>query len=98
MHSGLPRTRQSSPVIRLLVSKLDERPGPPASSGTEALQIVQRAPVDLVLLDGMMPDQDGFTTCRSIKAAAAEAFLPVLMVTALAEQEDRNRGLEAGAD
>jgi signal transduction histidine kinase len=69
-----------------------------ATSGTEALQIVQRAPVDLVLLDVMMPDQDGFTTCRSIKAAAAEAFLPVLMVTALGEQEDRNRGLEAGAD
>jgi signal transduction histidine kinase len=69
-----------------------------ATSGTEALQIVQRAPVDLVLLDVMMPDQDGFTTCRSIKAAAAEAFLPVVMVTALGEQEDRNRGLEAGAD
>src|SRR5882762_10853519 len=69
-----------------------------ASSGTEALQIVQRASVDLVLLDVMMPDQDGFTTCRSIKSAAAEAFLPVLMVTALGEQEDRNRGLEAGAD
>jgi len=69
-----------------------------AASGTEALQLVERAPVDLVLLDVMMPDQDGFTTCRSIKAAAAEAFLPVLMVTALGEQEDRNRGLEAGAD
>jgi two-component system, sensor histidine kinase and response regulator len=69
-----------------------------ASSGMEAVQVVERAPVDLVLLDVMMPDQDGFTTCRSIKAAAAESFLPVLMVTALGEQEDRNRGLEAGAD
>jgi len=69
-----------------------------AACGSEALQVVERGTVDLVLLDVMMPDQDGFTTCRSIKALAAEAFLPVLMVTALGEQEDRNRGLEAGAD
>jgi signal transduction histidine kinase len=69
-----------------------------APSGVEALQVVERASVDLVLLDVMMPEQDGYTTCRSIKSAAGEGFLPVLMVTALGEQEDRNRGLEAGAD
>jgi len=69
-----------------------------ASSGREAQDVVQRSPVDLVLLDVMMPDQDGFSTCRLIKGMSGETFLPVLMVTALGEQEDRNRGLEAGAD
>jgi signal transduction histidine kinase len=45
-----------------------------------------------------MPGQDGFQTCRLIKAQPRELFLPVVLVTGLAEQEDRNRGLEAGAD
>lgn len=69
-----------------------------ASSGPEALGILKTAPVDLVLLDVMMPGQDGYQTCRQIKAELNGSFLPVVLVTALAEQEDRNRGLEAGAD
>ncbi len=68
-----------------------------AASGEAALDVVRRAPVDLVLLDVMMPGQDGFETCRLIKAEPRDPFLPVVLVTALVEQEDRNRGLEAGA-
>ncbi|MGZ6123491.1 MAG: hybrid sensor histidine kinase/response regulator, partial [Myxococcales bacterium] len=69
-----------------------------ASSGREAVEAVRRSPVDLVLLDVMMPDQDGFSVCRELKGIVDDLFLPVLLVTALGEQDDRNRGLEAGAD
>jgi two-component system sensor histidine kinase/response regulator len=69
-----------------------------ADSGPAALELLRSAPVDLVLLDVAMPGQDGFQTCRLIKAQAREFFLPVVLVTALGAQDDRNSGLEAGAD
>lgn len=53
---------------------------------------------DVVLLDVMMPGLDGFETCRRIKAAPETSWLPVVMVTALHETEDRVTALEAGAD
>ena len=68
-----------------------------ADSGAKALEQLQKQPVDLVLLDVMMPLMNGYETCRKIKEQAKE-FVPVLLVTALDEQEDRNRGLESGAD
>jgi signal transduction histidine kinase len=69
-----------------------------AGSGTEALAVVAREPVDLVLLDVMMPEMDGFDCCQQIKQTPREGFLPVLLLTALHAQEDRIRGLSAGAD
>ncbi|MDA0228685.1 MAG: PleD family two-component system response regulator [Proteobacteria bacterium] len=69
-----------------------------ASSGAEALEIILKGPPDLVLLDVMMPEMDGFEVCRRIKANPATALLPVIMVTALSDQSDRVAGLEAGAD
>ena len=69
-----------------------------ASSGTEALQICQRAECDIILLDVMMPDMDGFEVCRRLKSSPATHFIPVVMVTALDSAADRVRGLEAGAD
>ena len=68
-----------------------------ADSGAKALELLQQRPVDLVLLDVMMPLMNGYEACRKIKEQARE-FLPVLLVTALDEQDDRNRGLESGAD
>jgi len=68
-----------------------------AASGPEALDLIAREPVDLVLLDVMMPKMDGYEVCRRIKEKA-DGFLPVLFVTALGDQSDRNTGLEAGAD
>ena len=68
-----------------------------AGAGEEALEVIRSRPVDLVLLDVMMPNMNGYEVCRRIKQEARE-FLPVLLVTALGEQADRNRGLEAGAD
>ena len=69
-----------------------------ARSGEEALAIVHSSPVDVVLLDVMMPGMDGFEVCRQIKSAAATAQLPIIMVTALDQASDKVRGLEAGAD
>jgi two-component system, cell cycle response regulator len=69
-----------------------------AMSGNEALAICDRAECDLVLLDVMMPDMDGFEVCRRLKSNPATHHIPVVMVTALDQPSDRVRGLEAGAD
>jgi len=69
-----------------------------ASNGVEALEIAERAECDIILLDIMMPDMDGFEVCRRLKANPATHFIPVLMVTALDSPVDRVRGLEVGAD
>ena len=68
-----------------------------AGGGAEALETLKARPIDLVLLDVMMPQLNGYEVCQRIKAEAGE-YLPVILVTALGDQEDRNRGLEAGAD
>src|SRR6202048_4731607 len=69
-----------------------------AMSGTEALAICERAQCDIVLLDVMMPEMDGFETCRRLKANPLTHHVPVVMVTALDQPSDRVRGLDAGAD
>jgi two-component system cell cycle response regulator len=69
-----------------------------ARSGEEALGVVRSSPVDVVLLDVMMPGMDGFEVCRQIKSVAATAQLPIVMVTALDQAADKVRGLQAGAD
>jgi two-component system cell cycle response regulator len=69
-----------------------------AMSGKEALVICERAECDLVLLDVMMPDLDGFEVCRRLKTNPVTHHIPVVMVTALDQPSDRVRGLEAGAD
>jgi len=69
-----------------------------AYSGAEALTICERAECDIVLLDVMMPDMDGFEACRKLKSNPATHHIPVIMVTALDQPSDRVRGLEAGAD
>jgi two-component system cell cycle response regulator len=69
-----------------------------ALSGQEALALCERAECDIVLLDVMMPDMDGFEVCRRLKANPSTHHLPVVMVTALDQASDRVKGLEAGAD
>jgi two-component system, cell cycle response regulator len=69
-----------------------------AMSGAEALAICERAECDIVLLDAMMPDIDGFEVCRRLKKNPATHHIPVVMVTSLDQPSDRVRGLEAGAD
>jgi two-component system, cell cycle response regulator len=69
-----------------------------AFNGRDALAICERAECDIVLLDVMMPDIDGFQVCRQLKSNPATHHIPVVMVTALDQPSDRVRGLEAGAD
>lgn len=69
-----------------------------AESGPQALEIMNTSDVDIVLLDVMMPDMDGFEVCRRIKANPRTQHVPVVMITALDQPSDRVNGLEAGAD
>ncbi|MDP2640361.1 MAG: response regulator [Betaproteobacteria bacterium] len=69
-----------------------------AGGGKEGLAKVESEQPDIVLLDVMMPDLDGYAVCRAIRAKPATAILPVVMVTALDPAEERVKGLEAGAD
>lgn len=69
-----------------------------ATDGVEALAAFDRRRPDLVLLDLMMPRMNGLETCREIKKRAGQRFLPVILLTALNDQTDRNAGFEAGAD
>jgi two-component system cell cycle response regulator len=69
-----------------------------ALSGQEALSLCDRAECDIVLLDVMMPDMDGFEVCRRLKANPSTHHIPVVMVTALDQASDRVKGLQAGAD
>jgi two-component system cell cycle response regulator len=69
-----------------------------AENGPQALEMVKKEKPDLVLLDVMMPEMDGFEVCQKIKADITSRAIPVIMVTALSDVQDRVRGLEAGAD
>lgn len=68
-----------------------------AASGAEALELLSPA-VDLVLLDVMMPDMDGFEVARRIRQGSVGSRLPIVMATALTEKADRLRAVEAGAN
>ena len=69
-----------------------------ATSGAEALAPARESAPDIILLDVMMPEMDGFEVCRRLKADTETAHIPVVMVTALSDISDRVTGLEAGAD
>jgi len=69
-----------------------------AQDGFEAIRLAHAWQPDLILLDVMMPDMDGYETCRRLKDDIATIHIPVVMVTALGDPSERLRGLEAGAD
>src|SRR3990170_1933806 len=69
-----------------------------AKNGIEALEKTQAYKPDLILLDIMMPEMDGYETCRRLKEDALTRHIPVVMVTALADREAKVKGLEAGAN
>lgn len=68
-----------------------------ATSGADALEVAAESLPDLILLDVMMPEMDGFEVCRRLKEDPRTRRLPVLFVTAMSDQEDEARGLELGA-
>jgi two-component system cell cycle response regulator len=88
------------PNVKLLSAKLQAEYFDviTASSGQEALEKIAAAPPDLVLLDVMMPGMDGFEVCRRLKSDPKTTHIPIVMITALSDSENRVRGLEAGAD
>jgi DNA-binding response OmpR family regulator len=69
-----------------------------AADGPAGLALAQEARPDLVLLDVDLPELDGFTICRRLKAGGATSGIKVLMLTAAVQRENRERALEAGAD
>ena len=70
----------------------------PAGDGPEALNILSKEAPDLILLDVMMPKMSGFEVCRRIKKDPNTADIPVIMVTALNEFGDIERGIDSGTD
>ncbi|MBU4484906.1 response regulator [bacterium] len=69
-----------------------------AFSGSEALQMIKERSYDVILLDVMMPKMDGFEVCRRIKEDESTRLIPVIIVTALNEREDKIQGIDAGCD
>ncbi|MBN9082621.1 MAG: PleD family two-component system response regulator [Rhizobiales bacterium 62-17] len=69
-----------------------------ATNGLDALALCASGQCDIVLLDVMMPEMDGFEVCRRLKSDPATAHIPVIMVTALDQPADRVKGLDMGAD
>lgn len=69
-----------------------------ANDAATALTSIAEQPPDVVLLDVMIPDLDGLEICRRLKREPGTRLTPIILVTALSAQEDRIKGLEAGAD
>jgi two-component system cell cycle response regulator len=88
------------PNVKLLEAKLNAEyfDVVTAHDGPSALEAAEKSLPDVILLDVMMPQMDGFEVCRRLKANPKTTHIPVVMVTALSEKVDRLRGLEAGAD
>ncbi len=89
------------PNIVLSLRFLMEREGfevEVAPTGEAALEALARAPVDLILLDVMMPELDGFEVCQRIRTNPAWARAKIVMLTAKGRALERDRGLGLGAD
>ncbi len=69
-----------------------------AAMGREGLAQIADAPPDLIILDLNLPDMDGISVCRQLRAMEPVRDIPVIMLTARAEERDRVKGLDAGAD
>ena len=69
-----------------------------ATSGEEALEAIRERLPDLMLLDVLMPGLSGYDVCRAVRKDPSLAMLPVVLVTALEDREERVKGLDAGAD
>ena len=91
------------PDVRMLVRIALESSGDgivvqEAASGAEALEMVEREKPHLVILDLMMPEMDGYEVCRQLRSNLKTAFIPILMLTALADGKSKSLGFLAGTD
>jgi len=86
--------------LELLVAYLDDLPCTvlTANDGIEAINIIEAESIDLILLDVMMPRMSGFEVCKKLKDSPHTRSIPIIMVTALNELGDIERGVESGTD
>jgi len=68
-----------------------------ATSGKDALRLVNESPPDLIILDVIMPDMDGYEVCRALKSNALLHDIPIIFITSMRQQQDEVIGLELGA-
>ena len=68
-----------------------------AVDGQQALELAQQNPPDLILLDAKMPRLDGYETCRQLKSLPATEHIPVVMLSAMGQEREIDRGKSAGA-
>ncbi len=69
-----------------------------AGDGAQALQVLEQTTPDLLILDVVMPDMDGYELCQRLRRREDTARLPILMLTSLSELDERLRAFDAGAD
>jgi len=92
---------EDEPDIAELVRYHLEKAGLPArilADGKQALELIARDQPDLIVLDLMLPSMDGLEVCRRLRASPSTRAVPVIMLTARADEVDRVLGLEMGAD
>jgi len=89
--------QQNRELLQAYLEDVDCR-AVPAHDGPEALEIIAKNPPDLILLDVMMPKMSGFEVCRRIKNDPKTSDISVIMVTALNEFGDIERGIDSGTD
>ena len=91
------------PSIQIVLRKtLEQLPHPSeiftASNGREALEQVEEVRPDLILLDVMMPEVDGFAVCQKLRENVRTTFIPIIMLTANPDEENRTKGFLLGTD
>ena len=84
-------------ILRLALSLDRELDVHFVSSGVEALTQARAGSFDAILLDGMMPELDGYETCQRLKADPVTARIPVVFLTAKSQRDERERALALGA-
>jgi CheY-like chemotaxis protein len=90
-----------SPVVQRLLSMTLQRVGyevTVVSSGFEALDVLRNTPIDLAILDLAMPEMDGLTLLQKIRSGTNHPRLPVIMLTASGQDEDRRMARQCGAN
>ena len=84
-------------ILRLALSLDRELDVHFVASGTEALALAKAGGFDAIVLDGMMPDLDGYETCRRLKADPVTARIPVVFLTAKSQRDETQRAIALGA-
>ena len=85
------------PLMRLTLAKLGHQPSL-AATGTEGVKLAESEPFDLMVLDLMMPDIDGYEVMRRLRSNPTTMSLPIIVLTARTQAADYDSAIESGAD